>query len=236
VTRAVLVAAGVAALAGCAGGEHRPDSTGASTAVRTPAPTLADPGTTSGAAAGASSGATAASLPRDSVANTGRGPGGRPTPLPMPQPDSGRPPDGAAAPQGERDTLRGIVAVVGSVPMTEVVLRTATRGTVRLVGAAAGALRRLSGVELMVRGRAADGPRAAFEVAGFAVRAVDGVPARDGTLVEERGSWFLVTADGGRHRLAAPPDALREQVGARVWVAGAAEGSVASFGVITPKG
>lgn len=233
----MLLAAGVTTLAACAGGEHRPDSTGASTAVRTPASTLADPGTTSGAAAGASSGATTTSLPRDSVANTGRGPGGRPTPLPMPPaPDSGRPPNSAAAPQGERDTLRGIVAVVGSAPMTEVVLRTATRGTVRLVGAAGAALRRLSGVELMVRGRAADGPRAAFDVAGFAVRAVDGVPARDGTLMEERGAWFLVAADGGRHRLADPPAALRAHVGARVWVAGAGEGSVASFGVITPHG
>jgi hypothetical protein len=232
------MAAGLTALAACAGGEHRPDSTGASTVVRTPAPTLADPGTTSAAAAGASSGATTATMPRDSVGNTGRGPGGRPTPLPMPPaPDSGRPPNSASAPQGERDTLRGIVAVVGSAPMTEVVLRTATRGTVRLVGAAGEALRRLAGVELMVRGRAAaGGPRAAFDVAGFAVRAVDGVPARDGTLVEERDGWFLVAADGARHRLADPPAALREHAGARVWVAGVGEGSVASFGVITPRG
>ena len=57
-------------------------------------------------------------------------------------------------------------------------------------------------------------------VTQFAVRTVDGIPALDGTLAAEGERLVLVTADGQRHPIAHPPDALRAHVGGRVWVSG----------------
>jgi len=202
-----------------------------------------DEGGTAGARAGAviPAGAGATSAPAeppardtmpagDTLAGASGGPGGRPTPLPMPPPadtsDRVAPGTGAG-----RDTARGIVAIVGAAPLTDVVLRTGS-GAVRLAGAQLPQLRRLAGVELWVRGTPVAAPRPSLEVAQFTVRAVDGVPALDGVLAEDQGRVVLVTADGRRQVLDHPPAQLRDQLGARVWITGTAPGEVASYGVI----
>lgn len=167
----------------------------------------------------------------DTIPGASKGTGGRPTPLPMP-PEPADPADrgrGAAD-----DTARGVVAVVGAAPLTEIVLRRAAGGALRLAGAHVPALRRLAGVELWVRGTPVAAPRPSIDVAQFAVRAVDGVPALDGVLADERGRVVLVTADGRRQALEHPPAELRDQVGARVWITGTTPGEVASYGIIRP--
>lgn len=229
-------AASALLLAACAGGEHRGDSATA----RAPQPTIeGEAGATAAGATTAadSSGATAAAAPRDSTA--------RPTPLPMPEPPARPPADAPVTPASSarrlRDTLRlrGVVAVVGAEPMTEVVLRGDAGRSVRLVGAAQEELRRLSGVEVWVRGRLVPGPtpRPSLEVARYAVLSVGGVPARDGVIAAASGQWYLVTLDGTWHRLPpGAPAALRAQLGARVWVSGRDTNQIASFGVIRPRG
>ena len=67
------------------------------------------------------------------------------------------------------------------------------------------------------------------------VRAVDGVAATDGVVAVADGSFFLVTANGRRVAVRYLPAALRQKVGARVFVAGALDGEAASYGVIRER-
>jgi hypothetical protein len=173
-----------------------------------------------------------ACAPNHAASDTGR-PGGMSTPAEV-----------AAAP----DTLRGLVAVVGAEPASWVVLRPATGGPeVTLQGDPVRELRRLSGIEIQVEGRAGPGGGAAagppgssagrsFIVQRFAVLAVDGIPAVDGILEVEDDVAYLILAGGDRIRIAQLPAALRDQSGARVWLAGPLEGEIQAFGVIREAG
>jgi hypothetical protein len=163
----------------------------------------------------------------------------------------------ASADAAAADTLRGTIAVVGSEPATWVVLRPITGGAeIMLRGDPVRDLRRLSGVEVRVEGRAAEqgagaggedrsgaapggrtgmapgaGARS-FTVERFEVRAVDGVPAVDGVLAVEDDVVYLRLSDGELRRVANPPAALRDRIGAWVWLAGPLDGRIEAFGVI----
>jgi len=54
--------------------------------------------------------------------------------------------------------------------------------------------------------------------------------------VAEQGGLALDRVGGARVRLARPPAAFREQIGAHVWIAGEPAGAVASYGIIRPRG
>ena len=139
------------------------------------------------------------------------------------------------------DTAVGIIAVVGSAPLVQIVLRPAGAASIALTGRPTEALRRLAGVEVWVSGTPGPPvprprPGRTIEVRDFRVRSVDGERATDGRLEADGGSLVLVTHDGRRHPLIDPPAALRSQVGARVWVAGPLDRPVTTFGVIEPAG
>ena len=141
------------------------------------------------------------------------------------------------------DTVRGKVSVVGSEPMTEVVLLPVAGGApVALAGSQRVTLRGLGGVEVMVTGRltgkmSAAIPRggAEYEVDSFVVRAVDGVAATDGIVATSDGMFFLVTTDGRRLSADHLPALLKQKVGARVYLAGSLDRAPVSYGVIADR-
>lgn len=157
----------------------------------------------------------------------------RPGTQPHPARPSGS--GGAASAGGATDdTLRGVIAVVGSEPATTVTLRPSDGGPSRtLVGPSVSALRTLSGADVWLRATARSGE--AVVVSRFAVRSVDGVPAVDGVLELRGADLVLHTVEGSRLRIVAPPPALRDRVGARVWIAGPLHRSPAAYGVIEER-
>lgn len=145
-------------------------------------------------------------------------------------------PGDAAAGPASPDSLRGVVAVVGSEPGTTVALSMDEgRRAVALLGERA-TLERVRGLEVVVRGeRQAGGGLPggdAFRVESFAVRASGGVPAWDGILVREGERYLLATGDGRRLPLEHVPAELRGRVGARVWISGVPGRFPDAFGII----
>lgn len=138
-----------------------------------------------------------------------------------------------------RDTLRGTVQVVGNEPGTVTLTATdaAARPIAVLVDADA-ALRAAAGLEVMVRGvrrgpsDALPVPTVAFAVGSFSVRAVDGTAAVDGVLGRDGTRLTLRLADGSRVTLAAPPTALQELVGARIYWAGPFDRPPRAYGLL----
>jgi hypothetical protein len=131
------------------------------------------------------------------------------------------------------DTARGIAAVVGAIPITQVVVRPAAGRPVTVTGPLAKEIGVASGADVWVRGRrAADG---SLEATAYSVRSVDGVTAITGTLVADGDRLVLVTDEGRRHPLARPPAPLREQVGARIWITGDPATTISSYGILRPK-
>lgn len=168
-----------------------------------------------------------APVPRESQGDSGatKAPPGGGTRTPPP--GEGRPNPGAAT----SDTLRGAVLEVGAAPATQIAIRPAGGGQIFVTGSQADALRRVTGAEVWASGTRA-GSR--MEVTRFVVRAVDGVAAIDGRLVADAaGGIAIVDGNGKRHALTNPPEALRAQVGARVWISGRPD-AVNAFGVIAP--
>ncbi len=117
-----------------------------------------------------------------------------------------------------RDTVRGVVSVIGGPSAPQVVLLASDgQTTIAMSGMAATGLSRLTGAEIVVRGFKTS-PRD-LVVSDYVVRAVQGVPAYDGTLDQTDGTWGLTLTDGtGRKRLPVVPPALRALPGTRVWV------------------
>lgn len=141
------------------------------------------------------------------------------------------------------DTLKGDVAIVGSEPLTEVVLRPEDGGVeVVLRGGLVSELRRVAGARIEAVGRDA-GPAAArganaapgarvLEVGSFSVTSVNGVPAHDGILVFVGDVAYLESPGGVRTAIRYLPSALRGHEGARVWLSGRLDGGIEAFGVI----
>ena len=127
--------------------------------------------------------------------------------------------------------------------MTEVVLSPVGGGApVALAGAQRATLRALDGLEVMVTGRRTTNLSAAiprggvvFEVDSFVVRAVDGVAATDGIVASEGGRFYLVTAVGSRLPASFLPVALRQKLGARVFLAGSLDQPPAAYGIIAER-
>jgi hypothetical protein len=143
------------------------------------------------------------------------------------------PPVRRPPPAAEADTARGIAAVVGAVPITQVVLRPPGGRSITLTGPLAREIGVASGADVWVSGRRIDART--FEVASYAVRSVDGVTAITGTLVADGDRLVLVADDGRRHPIARPPAPLRAHVGARVWITGDLGTTINAYGVLRPQ-
>jgi len=132
------------------------------------------------------------------------------------------------------DTARGIVAVVGTSFDSRVVIRPSSGGRpISLIGPQAKSVGRMSGADVWVTGSRDE--RGEINVSRFTVRTVDGVPALDGTLITRGDQLLLVTRDGKQHVIGNAPAALRQQVGARVWVTGPLDKGPVTFGVIEER-
>ena len=132
------------------------------------------------------------------------------------------------------DTARGIVAVVGTSFDSHVILRQPGGArSVTLAGPQARTVGALSGADVWVSGTRDQSGR--ITVSRFVVRAVDGAPALDGTLIAHGQQLLLVTRDGKQHPIENPPPALRDHVGARIWVTGPLERGPITFGVIEER-
>jgi hypothetical protein len=192
-------------------------------------PAAATGESTTGAPTGAERGAAGPQRPPPGSPSSTppRGTGGARTPPPP------APPGGAPAAAASSDTARGIVAVVGAVPITSVVLRPAAGGQITLRGPLAREIGGASGADVWVRGRRVDART--IEVASYAVRSVDGVTAITGTLTADGDRLVLVTDDGRRHAIARPPAPLREHIGARVWISGDLGTAITAYGILRPR-
>jgi hypothetical protein len=132
------------------------------------------------------------------------------------------------------DTARGIVAVVGTSFDSRVVIRPSSGGRpISLIGPQAKSVGRMSGADVWVTGSRDE--RGEINVSRFTVRSVDGLPALDGTLITRGDQLLLVTRDGKEHAIGNAPAALRQQVGARVWVTGPLDKGPVTFGVIEER-
>jgi hypothetical protein len=152
------------------------------------------------------------------------------SPRPAPGSKAAAPPPGAKAIAA--DTIRGIVAVVGTDRDKQVIIRPANGPSITLLGPDAALAGRAAGADVWVSGPKAD---RTMTVTSFAVRMVDGLPAVDGDLTLDGQKLVLVTQTGKRHTIANPPNALRDQVGGRVWVTGNLDQGPVAFGIIKTK-
>ncbi|MBA3889426.1 MAG: hypothetical protein H0X64_02750 [Gemmatimonadaceae bacterium] len=112
--------------------------------------------------------------------------------------------------------------------MTSIVVRPASGGAVTITGPLAREIARAAGADLWVSGvRGQPG----LEARAYAVRSVDGEPAVDGVLARDGDRIVLVTP-AGRRTITQPLQALRGMIGARVWLVGPLDGTIASYGVL----
>ncbi|MBI3792338.1 MAG: hypothetical protein HY275_15865 [Gemmatimonadetes bacterium] len=146
----------------------------------------------------------------------------------------------APAPVIARDSLRGVVRVTGSAPLTALLVVPAGADPVVPRGPDSTRLRNLTGLEVVLKGAysedcAADaGPRGArfFDVTRFIVRGLDGRPAVDGILAQVDGRWQVTDTEGTVHALAVLPPLLESMAGARVYLVGPLTNLPIAYGVI----
>ena len=216
-----LAALVLASAAGCARQPERGDETAGQVAA---ADSGAAPAQDSGAAPAAES------APDSGSDSTGSGAAARPA-------ERSSPPSGGAARQAEQGVpvaapVRGTVRVVGSAPFTRVELRPEGGGPALTLAGDTAALRRAAALVVEVRGvPSADGRE--LQVERFTVVAANGEPVLDGFLRRDGDGIALETATG-RVRLGNPPAALRDQVGARVWIGGPPATGPNPYGVLVP--
>lgn len=151
----------------------------------------------------------------------------------------GRPVPQAGVSSGDT-TVRGVVRVVGSEPLTTVVLRPNDDGAgVAIIGSLSAEIGSLDGVEVSARGAAVEHhpptPPRAVDVRSYDVVAVGSLPARSGRLVGHSAAlWLVGTSDSVE--LANPvPKQLMGMAGRRVYVAGTLEAGklhVQAFGAL----
>ncbi len=131
----------------------------------------------------------------------------------------------------------GPVTSAGIEGMRMVNLRAEDGTSVGLVGDLAAELARLSGAVVTVRGNEAPAPAdRGLEVTEYEVVSVNGETPSVGVLERRDGAYWLGD-DPGVH-LMGVPDALAQEVGAKVWVTGSsgADGvTVQSYGIIRPN-
>jgi hypothetical protein len=162
---------------------------------------------------------------------------------PAGDPATNRPP--GETPQLQR--ARGVLVAVGNEPGSTLLLIPATGAAdgkaVAIVGANVDVLQRLTGLEIEVQGErvpdrvlpgAAPGTMV-LDVRAFAVRAANGVVAYDGIVGVQDGRFYLQLADGERLTVAAMPPALRDRVGARVFLVGPLDRAPIGYGIISDR-
>ena len=159
----------------------------------------------------------------DTATSRRRTPAARP-----PAPGKPRP----SPPESGLTELRGTITVVGNAPVTQVLLLAAGGASHSLAGPELSSLRRVAGLEVVLRGSSSSGGE--LVVRDFTVVSADGQPALDGMLEHEGSTLHLRTADR-RIPLANPPHDFHALVGARVWLTGDPGRGPHTFGVITPK-
>ena len=132
------------------------------------------------------------------------------------------------------EELTGRILITGTAQIEFVTLQIDGGGAVNLSGVLRPELERLSGAVVSVQGsRTAAGPLEGFEATAYEVTSIDGQRPSVGILQERDGGFTIAGLE--TVRLAGVPDALRRQVGAKVWVVGRQTGSgllVQSYGVI----
>lgn len=157
---------------------------------------------------------------------------------PLPARSDGAAHDGAVV---VADTARGTLSVVGSEPLTTVVLaQSGPGGMLAIEGTAQASLARMAGLEVVVTGRRTErrsmtaSPSGAivFDADRFEVRAADRIAAHDGIVTLEGGKFYLLTPSHGRLAADHLPAALRGRVGARVFLVGPLDRAPVSYGVI----
>lgn len=219
VRRTIAITCAFVASTACAGSQGTTSDTAAGGTVATPG---AAPGAEPGAVPGVSAGGTG-----DTAVTTPAAP----TKAPRPAGSGGQAPGTPATPvttPAGADTIRGIAAEVGSIPVTSIVVRPAGGRSVTILGDLAREIGRAAGADVWVRGRRTPQGLVAEQ---YAVRTVDGQPAVDGVVAAEGDGLALITP-GGARRIARPPQALRGMIGARVWLVGDLDGSITSYGVL----
>jgi hypothetical protein len=152
----------------------------------------------------------------------------RPAPADTQRPDSAATLP-ATLPAASGDSLRGIVGVRGNDSVPDLVLVTGG-DTIAIRGSDLGTLRRVIGFDVAVRGARSG---AAFDVAGFVVRAFHGERVTDGTLDVANGGFFVRTEDGGRADISQIPPPLRGEIGSRIYLVGPLDRLPSAFGVIS---
>lgn len=126
------------------------------------------------------------------------------------------------------DSVRGVVATIGSADAPQVVVRAGST-TYSVSGMATRGMSRLVGNEVVVRGVKIS-PRD-IVVADYIVRSARGLPVLDGTI---GGDGALHLTDGSGIKQVALPAEVRSLVGTRVWVA--MRGSnAAAFGIVAAR-
>jgi hypothetical protein len=226
----VLLTAFICAACARGGGEDRADSAGLTAGSLQPTTggdALAPAASESSASRSPSGGGTPVTPPSEPSKAPARRPSASQPPVTSPPSQRPSPPVAAS------DTARGIVAVVGAVPITEVVLRQPAGRPVTLTGPLAREIGVASGADVWVRGRRVN--ERTIDVASYEVRSVDGVTAITGTLTADGDRLVLVTEDGRRHAIARPPTPLRAHVGARVWITGDLGAAINAYGVLRPR-
>lgn len=144
-------------------------------------------------------------------------------------PSPAKPATPAATPP-TTDSVRGIVSVTGTSFEKHVMIAGGNR-RVEITGSIASLIGHVAGAEVSVVGTISG---TSLEASSFMVRSVDGQPAIDGKLKTEGGVLYIVTANGTRTRIVAPPPPLQGHDGDRVWITGDPAKGIASFGFIDP--
>ncbi len=133
---------------------------------------------------------------------------------------------------GAPENMRGVVSITGTSFEQQIQLRT-VNGFTRLLAPPADsvALSRLGGVEIDVHGT---GDGNTVHVTSFTAVRAGGQPVVDGVLTADGNALVLQTRTG-RVTLGNPPTALRQMIGARVWISGPLDAGPNSYGVIVPR-
>ena len=130
------------------------------------------------------------------------------------------------------DTVRGIIAVVGTSFEQHLIVRASDR-VIQLVASSSdsASLSRLAGVETVIVGEKVDPD--SIRVLNFLAVSVDGAPVMDGMLGNDAGGTFIMTSSG-KHVIANPPSSLHDLTGARIWIGGPLATGPYTYGIIIP--
>lgn len=123
-----------------------------------------------------------------------------------------------------QDSLRGVIAVVGAMPLTDLVIKLENNQATKLKASPEiyESLTHLSALTVLVKGqnqKIDQGHyRNIFTVTSFKAISSGGVPVEDGIIIIDNKGNLLLQTDHGSLALSNPPAAFRTKIGARVFV------------------